>query len=62
MNSLWPKHHIHYRRSTHNGIAFLAGDTATYTDDQIRLVAFSFASALIDETPFLGLFRDRAGI
>ena len=63
VQGLRAKDHIDIRRPVDNGLAFLTGDTATDTNDQIRFLRFQFfPAAQLMKDLLLGFFTDGAGI
>ena len=57
------EHHIHIRRARNDVFAFLRGDTAAHTDQQIRVFLFQLADTTeVGEDFFLRFFADGAGV
>ena len=63
VQGLWTKYHVYLRCSLADLIAFLTGDTATNTNNQIWFLFFELSptTQLMKEL-FLGLFPNRTGI
>ena len=60
---LWAKDHIYIGCTVANCSAFLAGNTATNANNQLRVGLFEFTPASqLGKTLFLGFFTDGAGI
>ncbi len=60
---LRPKDHVHDGCTVNDGLALLAGNTTTNTDDHGRVLLLELLPpSQLRKDFFLGLFTDRAGI